>query len=212
MFLGMAVLAAVFGAGIYLIVFRAPMEVAEKTSSLAREVAVGLGKAFQLQPEIRERGTIVFVSNRDITHLVTSETNFRARHTFEHSWLGSTKRFEVDAAVRARFGYDLEKQVQFEVDSRGMLVRVAVPPPELLSLELSDFQVRRDEDGIWNRLTAQDRENAMNELRSTAVKSLDLPQLGGRARANMEQRTRAILEPMGLRVQFSDIAEPRPKP
>jgi len=145
---GLALLAAVLGIGIYQFVFRGPVEAAREASNLAGEIAGQMAQAFQLRPQIRERNLVVFESDRELAQIVVSETTFRASHGMEHSWLGSTKRFGIGATARARFGFDLQNPMRLEVDPDQREVRVQLPPAELLSLDLSDFEVLRDEQGI----------------------------------------------------------------
>ena len=51
-------------------------------------------------------------------------------------------------------------------------ISAELPPPKLLSLGMSDVRVLQDEDGFWNKLTAEDRQTAFRALEDKARKKI----------------------------------------
>lgn len=197
-----AVLCAAGLGGAYLLLFRGPIEVAERGFDLARTAGKDIAALLQLRPEMRERGVVVFHPPEDRAAWTAQEVSFLVRHTLEHSWLLSQKRFTVEATARAGIGFDFAQpwQARFE-EATGRAV-FTTPEPQLLYLELGDFRILQDESGLINRLTPADREAALNELRSVAEGQLDLEDLGERARNSLRNRLQEALAPMGFEVVF----------
>lgn len=199
--------------GVYLVFLRAPAVVAERSYDFLRTAGQDIAALLQLRPEVRERGVVVFHPPRERATWTAQEVTFLVRHTFEHSWLGSQKRFSVEATARAGIGFDFQQPWQARFDETRGLAEFATPEPELLYLELGEFRVLQDESGLINRLTPEDREAALNELKNVAAAGLDMEDLRARASRSLANRLGEVLAPLGFEVILQKAApEPLPQP
>lgn len=77
-----------------------------------------------------------------------------------------------------------------------------MPEPRILSLEMNTYKIIKDENGWWNRVTDQDREEAFYRLRTAARKAVQNSGILEEARATAEQRIREIVQRNGSTVEF----------
>ena len=198
LFGGLAALIALIGAAIvfYLIVIRAPIELAHATAD-------GIKDVFNFTPRVRINQTVVIEQNTPILEVATVSRGISVDHTWTHTWLGSTKTIQVLGSFTAKAGFDLREPFTIDVERNPLRVVATMPPPRLLSLELDSYRVLRDESGWWNRISAVDREAAVRDLidlaRSRATSSGILEE----ARATAELRIREIAERNGAAVAFT---------
>lgn len=193
----LATLILVVGAAVvfYVIVIRAPIELAHATADGIREV-------FNFTPRVTVNQTVVIEQNTPILEVATVSRGISVDHTWSHTWLGSTKTIQVLGSFTAKAGFDLREPFTIEVERNPLRVVATMPPPRLLSLELDSYRVLRDESGWWNRIADADREAAVRDLvelaRTRAVASGILEE----ARATAELRIREIVERNGASVAF----------
>jgi hypothetical protein len=64
------------------------------------------------------------------------------------------------------------------------------------------FQITRDDDGWWNKVSAADRETVVRELQATARAQAESSGILEEARASAQQRIREIVERNGAVVEF----------
>lgn len=183
----LSVIAAALAA--WLVIARVSKEAREMATTLAYKVRQELG----IEPEVRVDGVVVIQGVRPAMEVVTSSSEILARHRWSHRWLGSTKHLELEAVFVARFGFTPEKPLRLAIDGTTSTVAAEIPSPMLLSLEMGDPKILRDEDGLWNRLTAADREEAFRALREQARQKAESPSHVQQARAVLESRILAIL-------------------
>jgi len=77
-----------------------------------------------------------------------------------------------------------------------------VPPPKLLSVDMKEYKVLKDEDGWWNSVTPKDREDAVRQVRADALAKAMQSGLLQEAQAGVEARIREIVERNGSTVAF----------
>jgi hypothetical protein len=112
---------------------------------------------------------VIIEESSPIKELATYEENFTHTHVWEHEWLRSTKRIELRGTFTAKAGFDLEKApITLATDQEGHQVDLVLPEPEILSVEGRNIKILEDKDGLWNRITDQDRQRAMNALLDSA--------------------------------------------
>jgi hypothetical protein len=174
----------------------------DRTKATALEIADRVTNALQVRPKVVVRHRTIVEQQSDVLKLVTLEKTVTERQRLDESWLHSTKTFEIEADFVIRAGFDLSKPFVIEVDS-SRAVRATLPPAEILATEMHDVRILRDEDGLWNRLTAADREQAIRELRlriSLRARESDLRE---QARTNAEKRLTELLARDGRTVTFT---------
>ena len=67
----------------------------------------------------------------------------------------------------AKAGVDLNEKFYLEVDSRDLRVKAEFAEPRVLGVEMLAYRAEEDE-GYWNRLSAEEREQAVNAMMASA--------------------------------------------
>lgn len=183
-----------------------PAEVANRAlrgaKDSAREIAEQIAAAFQVQPKVIVGHTTVIEQRSEVLQLVTLEQILTERRRTDESWLLSTKTLEVEADFIVRVGFDLTEPFIVQIDESTGGLRVTLPPPKILSTEVRDVRFLRDENGLWNPLTGDDRERALRDLRLRVAARARTGDLLAQARANAEKRLTDLLARSGRPVRF----------
>lgn len=172
--------------------------------------AVNTGNAIQAQfvkflnltPRIAANNAVIFAQNTPTLELVTMERQALVRHRFEESWLQSTKTFEVEAPFTARAGFHLRDAFTVNIPRGGAMAEVRLPTAKILSVDMGDIRILRDEDGLWNKLTAQDREKAIRTLTKTAKAEFLKTDILKAAAQEAEKQIREIAQAAGCDAVF----------
>jgi hypothetical protein len=139
----------------------------EPTVDLARRIADGVARRLQFRPEVRIDRETVLAGETPVLELVTVRREFAHEYEWEHQWLGSTKRLRLRGTFAAKAGFDLQEGFLLEVDSRDLRVGAELPAPQVLGVELIGYEAR-EEEGLWNKLSAEERTEAVNALLASA--------------------------------------------
>jgi hypothetical protein len=178
--LGAALIIGAIGWTLYNLTFRGPVDAVDNVSEVAverardvyglmKEVAGDVKRQMQFTPRVTVGNEVIIEESSPIKELATYEENFTHTHVWEHEWLRSTKRIELRGTFTAKAGFDLEKApVTLATDEEGREVDLVLPEPEVLSVEGRNIKILEDKDGLWNRITDQDRQRAMNALLDSA--------------------------------------------
>ena len=150
---------------------RMPAEAAraagEPAVELAKRIADGVARRLQFRPEVRIDRETVLEGETPVLELATVRREFAHEYAWEHQWLGSTKRLRLRGMFAAKAGYDLNENFYFQIDSDDLQVEVGLPEPRVLGVEMMAYRAE-EEEGFWNKLSAEEREQAVNELLSSA--------------------------------------------
>lgn len=165
-----------------------------QTSERALRIAEKFQQTLNFTPEVRVNSRVIVNTTTPILELATVQKQLVVQHTWSHTWLHSTKNIEVEATFTARAGYDLQRPFYLNIDTRQQTMSAQLPPAKILSLGMSDVRIKRDEDGLWNKLSAQDREEALRELESAARREIHQTDILRQARAEGEKRVRELME------------------
>lgn len=172
----------------------------------AREVAAQVATAFHVQPRVIIHQRTVVEQRSEVLKMVALEETRTERQRLDDSWLHSTKTLEVEGDFVVRAGFDLTKPFVIAVDPASGELRITLPPAEIFGVELRDVRFLRDESGLWNQLTPEDRERAIRELRLRAGLAARESDLLARARESAEERLTKLLARPDRPVRF----EPKP--
>lgn len=142
-----------------------PVRLAVKTGN---EIQAQFVKFLNLTPRIEANSAVIFAQNTPTLELVTAERSSLARHRLEETWLHSTKTFEIEAPFNARAGLHLRDAFTVNILRGGKIAEIHLPRAKILSIEMGDLKILRDEDGLWNKLTPRNREVAIRTLARTA--------------------------------------------
>lgn len=149
---------------------RAKAQVAQQTQDYisAGERAAARAKAiltdfFQTTPKlvINHKEEAMSTPNAIAEFSVIERIN-EATHTWEHTWMGSTKRITVTGLYNAKYGFDLTEPFLINYEEASDRISAAMPPAKLLSVEvIGDISFKTDS-GIINWVNDEDRQGAIN--------------------------------------------------
>ena len=140
---------------------------AEPAVELAKRIADGISRRLQFRPEVRIDQVTVLERETPVLELATVRREFSHDYEWEHQWLGSTKRLHLRGTFAAKAGYDLNEKFYFEIDSNDLQVELGLPEPRVLGVEMIAYRAE-EEEGYWNKLSAEEREQAVNALLASA--------------------------------------------
>jgi hypothetical protein len=164
---------------------------------LARRVADGVARRLQFRPEVRVDRETVLAGETPVLELATVRREFAHEYAWEHQWLGSTKRLRLRGTFAARAGFDLNEAFYFEVDSRNGRVDAFFPGSRVLGVEMLGYRAE-EEEGFWNKLSAEERAAAVNALLNSARESAERAGvLAHEARRKLEEQIGAVVTESG---------------
>jgi len=166
------------------------------------EIQAQFVRILNLTPRITANNAVIFAQNTPTLELVTVERQALVRHRFEESWLHSTKTFEVEAPFTVRAGFHLHDAFTVNIPRGGKIAEVRLPTAKILSIEMGDIRILLDEDGLWNKLTAQDREKAIRTLAKTAKIEVLQTDILNAAKQDAEKQIREIADAAGCGIVF----------
>ena len=140
---------------------------AEPAVELAKRIADGVSRRLQCRPEVRIDQVTVLERETPVLELATVRREFAHDYEWEHQWLGSTKRLHLRGTFAAKAGYDLNEKFYFEINSDDLQVQLGLPEPRVLGVEMIAYRAE-EEEGYWNKLSAEERELAVNALLASA--------------------------------------------
>lgn len=155
--------------GVWLLVV-APVE--RVMSGARKDLSRGLDKVLGAITHSSTRvveGRAEIVETTEISELSLLEMRMNATRTFENEGYvlkylpTGTKKLIIRGHYQVKAGYRLKPGISLRVENGQPVARF--PKPEILSVELVDFDVLNEESGIFNRIQAEDRAQVLRELR-----------------------------------------------
>jgi hypothetical protein len=169
----------------------------EPVVELARRIADGVARRLQFYPEVRIGRETVLQAQTPALELATVRREFTHEYEWEHQWLGSTKRLRLRGNFAAKAGFDLTRDFYLEVDPRDSRVELVWPEPQVLGVEMLSYQAEETE-GFWNKLSAEERTEAVNALLASARESAEQQgDLTAEAQRLLEQQVGAAVTESG---------------
>jgi hypothetical protein len=184
----------------YRLLIQAPVE-------LAHAAADGIRSLFQVTPRVTVNETVVIEQNSPILEVATVSRPLLVDHEWSHTWLGSTKVLHVRGTFTAKAGFDLRKPFEIRITSSPLTMTARLPEPQLLSLQMDAFEVLKDENGWWNRLTEQDRTDAVVALQTIAREKAEQSGIIEEVRKSARERIRELAERNGVSSGFTETRE-----
>jgi hypothetical protein len=185
----------------YRLFIQAPVE-------LAQAAADGIRSLFNVTPRVTINETIVIEQSTPILEVATISRQLLVDHAWSHSWLGSTKSIHIRGTFTAKAGFDLREPFAIDITRSPLTVSARLPEPRLLSVQMDSFVVIADEDGWWNRLTEEDRTQAVTTLQSLARTRVETSGILDDVRRSAEERIKQVLEQNGAPVIFEQTRKP----
>lgn len=193
LFLGLACIAGVL--------WWSARHLTDTTRQLAGDVAARFQQVFHFTPEVRSNSVTIIQATLPVLELVTVQKQASVRNAWSQTWLHSTKTLEIEATFTARAGFDLEAPFVLDFDPATGAWRITLPPAKILNIGMTNIRILRDEDGFWNAITAEDREQAIRQLEEKARAEFARSSVLADAQTEAERRIREII-PAGRPVEF----------
>jgi hypothetical protein len=165
-------------------------------------VADSFRSAFNFQPQVRINDIVILEQSAPIAELAMESKRVLAQHSYESTWVYSTKTMEIYGVFTAKAGFDLKQPFIVRIQKAPPKLFVHLPEPKLLSLEMDNYHILRDEDGYWNKIDATEREAAMDHLKTNARQKVLASPLLSEAKAELEKRIQEIVAKDGYSVEF----------
>ncbi|MCS7062491.1 MAG: DUF4230 domain-containing protein [Methylacidiphilales bacterium] len=144
-----------------------------------------------------------FNSPRSIAEFSVVDRINEATHSWEHTWMGSTKRITVSGLYNAKYGFDLTEPFLIEYNETDESLSAAMPPAKLLSVEIIGELTFKSDSGIINWVNDEDRQNAINgflaRIREQAEANTELKRM---AEEQVILRLRELAQMNGQKIDF----------
>jgi hypothetical protein len=177
----------------YVLLIIIPRRFAEQSYEGARQIGKDLKDAFQFTPQIKVNNTIVVQQQTSIMELATLSQQFHHTYNWKNTWMGSTKEIAVSGTFEAKAGFDLNEKFNITIHKEKAIV--IFPKPKILSVEsMGDMQFR-DEHGIWNWVSEEDRSRAVNAFTKDARRYSNQAPFVNDASKKMQEKLLQILKP-----------------
>lgn len=180
-------------------------------------VVVGRGVARGAAPLRRFTGgettvsqSVVVEQTRAVARLVTSETIVRDVVVYENSRLGSTKRSLVVVTGKVLTGFDLDRGTEVTVDHPSHRIRITLPPPAVMGVDITELKTYDEERGLWNPFRPADRDTIFVLARRQLVQAAGEIELAHHAEDSARRLLEATVRAEGYTTEVRFGAPPMP--
>ena len=183
-----------------------PARTAKQGTAELERLGKDLRSAFvdiaHLQPRITINNRVYLEQTTTTSELTVLSRRIEVEHEFAHTWAGSSKRIKLHGTFAVKAGFDLRQDLA--VDVRPDEILVQLPRAQIVGVEQDQLDVLEFENGLWNRISADDVKNELSILPQLARQKAEESGLPAQAeRALEEQLTQRIRMPQPLRVVFA---------
>jgi hypothetical protein len=189
-------LAAIIGGAFFLVIRPIEQALSGTKSSIQRSLQQVLGAITNTDTRIVE-GRAEIIATAEVAELVLLEMRMSATRTIEKSEEFSgviplgTKRLIVRGHYTVKGGYRLKDGVSLRMENGKPVARF--PKPEILSVELIDFDVLSEDSGWLNKIQPADRAQILRELRSQMREEAEKSGLLDTMESSLRTRLRDLL-------------------
>jgi Protein of unknown function (DUF4230) len=163
-------LVALLIAAVVLIIFLRvetwPVRTARQSTAELEKLGKDLRAAFidiaHLQPRITINNRVYLEQSVPVSELVVLSRRIEVEHEFLHTWVGSSKRVKLHGTFLVKAGFDLRQNLS--IDIRPDQITVQLPHARILGVEQEQVDVLAFENGLWNRISAQDVQSELSIL------------------------------------------------
>src|ERR1700716_309779 len=167
-----------------------PARTTQQTSAelerLGRDVRDAFVDIAQVQPRVTINNRVYFEKTTALAELAVLSRMTEVEHEFEHTWVGSTKRVKLHGSYNVKVGFDLRDNVAVDVNDDEIAVQI--PHAKILDVEQQNVDVLEYENGLWNRISAEDLQNELGALPKLAREKAEQAKLTGEAEAALQKQ------------------------
>jgi Protein of unknown function (DUF4230) len=177
---------------------------------VGRRVAHGSAALGRLTGDTSVNQAVVVEQTRAVARLVTSETMLRDVVVYQNSRLGSTKRSLVVVTGKVLTGFDLDHGTEVTVDRPSHRIRITLPEPGVMGVEITELKTYDEQRGLWNPFRPADRDTIFALARRQLVASANQLDLAGHAKESARRLLMAVVhaDEYSTEVGFGRPAEP----
>lgn len=186
--------------------------------SVAKRVAAGFQQRLGFTPSVSVNGLTVIEQTLPILELASVQQTIFREYTWTHTFLGSTKTLVLRGEFAVKAGFDLKEEFLVNIDdvqvapntSAKQRITMRLPDAKILSVEMKNYGVVKDENGYWNKITLEDRTNAVNALQQDARLAAEQAGIRQKALAMIQQQISDLLKDKGgAAPTFTVITRPK---
>jgi uncharacterized protein DUF4230 len=122
-------------------------------------------------PEPQITHDVVVDQLRDVAKVVSTEMTLRDVVIFQHTRFGSTKRALLVVTGKVLAGIDLKKGTDVKIDHAARKITIALPPAEILAVDVVNVRTYDESAGLLNPFTTEDRDAMQRRVRLTLVEA-----------------------------------------
>ena len=167
-----------------------PLRAAHTGVTESERIAADVTDAFvsiaHLQPRITVNERVYLEQATPTSEFAVVSRRVEVEHEFVHSWLGSSKRVKLHGTFAVKAGFDLRRGLA--IDARPSEIIIQVPHAQLLGIEQEHLDVLAFENGLWNRISADDVQNELSILPQLARERALASNLPGEAERSLQQQ------------------------
>ncbi len=187
-----------------------PLRTARQSSAELERLGGDLRAAFidiaHLQPRITINNRVYMEQTTAMSELVVLARRIEVEHELLHTWVGSSKRVKLHGTFLAKAGFDLQQG--FAIDIRPTEIIVQVPHAQILGVEQQQVDVLAFENGLWNRISAQDVQSELSVLPQLALEKAAESGLPAEAERTLQRQiAERIQTPQPLHLLFKAAPE-----
>ena len=187
------VLAALTTSGYFMFV-KAPEQMVARAYQLSKKIADDIDAVFHFRPKVTLGGTMFVEDSKSIAELSTIEKRFESVYDWKSSWMGSEKIIHLQGVFVAKAGYDLMQPFAMDVANDSKTIKLTLPPAKLNSVEAVDIHKFSVDDGWWNRVSEEEKQNALNAFLVKAKADILATGIVVDADASLVQRITEIIQ------------------
>lgn len=136
----------------------------------ARALSNALFQSFGLSPSVRLREWVVVEEKKPIAELALVSRDADASRRIESVRLRSKAELSLRAVFRVKAGFDLrDPETRLSLDPGLHKASLDLPYPRVLSVEMIRYEVLADKEGWWNRISEEEKTQAMRDLQTDAT-------------------------------------------
>ena len=193
-----AIVIATLVAAAYLVFIRGPSEAINEARRVAKQIAGDIDEVFHFRPRIVSQGLTIVEAGGAIDEWALIERRFTHELLIEETRLGSSKRIRLRGHFVGKAGYvvsgaGLENPFSLEIGEDGKSITAIIPDAKVHSMELTKIEILEDQGGWWNRINAEDRENAHNTLLAEARAALEDSEILDEVEGEMVRRLQEVI-------------------
>ena len=138
-----------------------------------------------------------------VAKVVSSEVTVRDVVTYENTWYGSTKRTLVVVTGKIMGGINLDAGYDVRIDEKAKRISITLPKATILAVEIGEMKTYDEQGGLWNPITAADRDAIFKQARTQFEQSGQTLKITEKAQTGAKELFEAMFSNQGYGVEVS---------